>query len=79
MSRQSNKLFVCLILKTISPDHYRLFQLDVREVAFRYGTGSGSDRVNCARSLPLPVPYRVARPSTHSRIMAIALKITTDG
>ncbi len=37
----------------------------------RYGTGSGSDRVvlwdarsNGARSLPLPVPYRRALPST---------------
>jgi len=26
----------------------------------RYGTGSGSDRVNGARSLPLPVLYRAA-------------------
>ncbi len=37
----------------------------------RYGTGSGSDRVvlwnarsTGARSLPLPVPYRRALPST---------------
>jgi len=29
-------------------------------VAARYGTGSGSDRVTGARSLPLPVPYRSA-------------------
>src|SRR5262245_11555327 len=30
--------------------------------AFWSGTGSGSDRVNGARSLPLPVPYRSLNP-----------------
>jgi len=34
--------------------------MDVREGALWYGTGSGSDRVTGARSLPLPVPYLAA-------------------
>src|SRR5262245_65900845 len=34
-------------------------QMRVCESDLRYGTGSGSDRVSGARSLPLPVPYRL--------------------
>jgi len=33
-------------------------------IAARYGTGSGSDRVTGARSLPLPVPYQGAPSGT---------------
>jgi len=33
-------------------------RLNIRERWLQYGTGSGSDRVNGARLLPLPVLYR---------------------